>query len=609
MRWMSKWILRSATLGCVTGSLLGGTAESRAQFRTVSSMPATGAIAIPADPVPVAPDRLPTVLPPYVPSKPAVPAVQPKQQPPKVVAPAPAPPLVPVPADPALPAVGEKTDAPKPAECPNPWAKIPPVRIFPRPGNFAVPPSGPGFYSLTDVVNGECREKPPKFPYPPIGPYAASFFDADFRYLEDPKNTQHDLFDPLHRIHLGDCWLFNTGGEFRDREMVENNSRLSGRDNTYNLQRVRTYADLWYGDAFRIFGEFIYAGTSRQNLTPLGIDRNFGDIQNLFVDVKLADIDDHGAYLRVGRQEMLLGSQRLISPLDWANTRRTFQGVSAFREGEKFDLTAFWVQPVIPNASRLDSVDDKQNFAGIWATYRPQKGTFFDLYYLWLNNPNNVTQLGDPRSPTTVNTLGTRYAGNNCDFLFDGEAMLQLGDVQTRNLVAGAATAGLGYNFSKLPLNPTIWAYYDWASGTNNPGTGTNHTFNQLFPFGHYYFGFIDDVGRQNLQDLNAHLYLYPAKWITLNAQFHHFTLDSATDALYNAGGAAIRRDATGRAGTNVGDELDLVANFHLGAHSDILIGYSVLFPGSFIQQTVTPATAGSGRNQELFYVQYSFRW
>jgi hypothetical protein len=42
--------------------------------------------------------------------------------------------------------------------------------------------------------------------------------------------------------------------------------------------------------------------------------------------VKVATFKEAPAYVRVGRQELLYGSQRLISTLDWANTRRTFQG-------------------------------------------------------------------------------------------------------------------------------------------------------------------------------------------------------------------------------------------------------------------------------------------
>src|SRR5262249_24680961 len=150
----------------------------------------------------------------------------------------------------------------------------------------------------------------------------------------------------------------------------------------------------------------------------------------------LANIDDHGVYARVGRQELLFGSERLVAPIEWANTRRTFDGVSVFRNGDKFDMTAFWAQPGIPNPEGLSSIDDKQNFAGIWSTYRPEKGHFLDFYYLWLNNANSVTADGITEAPNTTNTLGARYTGNHDGWLWDGEAMLQLGDVGSQSLVA-----------------------------------------------------------------------------------------------------------------------------------------------------------------------------
>ena len=43
--------------------------------------------------------------------------------------------------------------------------------------------------------------------------------------------------------------------------------------------------------------------------------------------------------------------------------------------------------------------------------------------------------------------------------------------------------------------NPTFWAYYDYASGDSDPTDGRSHTFNDLYPFGHYYLGWIDQVG------------------------------------------------------------------------------------------------------------------
>jgi hypothetical protein len=199
--------------------------------------------------------------------------------------------------------------------------------------------------------------------------------------------------------------------------------------------------------------------------------------------------------------------------------------------------------------------------------------------------------------------LGTRYTGDKNNFLWDVEAMLQFGQRGDSDTLAGASTVGGGYNFKDVSMNPTLWVYYDYASGDRSPNANDDNTFNQLFSLGHYYFGFLDTVGRQNIHDLNLHSYLYPAKWITFNAQFHHLRLDSARDALYNAGGVPTRISPTGTAGKDVGNELDLLVNFHLGPHSDVLAGWSKLWAGDFIRNT------GSGRDPELFYLMYNFRW
>lgn len=511
--------------------------------------------------------------------------------------------------------IGKEPSKPeaKPADrkeeaCPNPWAKIPPVRIWPRPGFFQMPPQGPGYYSALDVLEHNWRDKPPRFPYPSFALIQFPFFDADFRYLDDPKNTQHDHFDPLHRLHPGDNWLFATGGQASWRHMHEINSRLSGRDNDYDLTRLRIFGDLWYQDKFRAYVEFLDARTFNQDLAPLAPDATGADLLNAFIDVKIADIDDYPAYVRFGRQELLLGSQRLISPPDWLNVRRTFQGVRAFRQGEKFDVDLFWVQPVVPDSSAFDSVDNDQNFVGAWTTYRPQKGHFLDKYYLFLDNTSPARALGENQAvPYNVHTIGGRYAGDKNQFLWDVEGMFQLGERGNQSIVAGAFTVGGGYHFKDLPWNPTLWAYYDYASGDDQPGRGNYGTFNQLFPFGHYYLGWLDLVGRQNIQDVNFHLYLYPAKWITVWTQYHCFRLASANDALYNAAGVPLRRDVTGRAGNNVGQELDFIVNFHLGSHSDILVGYSHLFAGDFLRNTA--ANAAAGDDPELFYLMYSYRW
>ena len=77
------------------------------------------------------------------------------------------------------------------------------------------------------------------------------------------------------------------------------------------------------------------------------LDVDHLDVQNAFVDLNLPLGDDADLTLRGGRQELLFGAQRLVSPLDWANTRRTFDGASAILSMGDWKHTLFWTHPVL----------------------------------------------------------------------------------------------------------------------------------------------------------------------------------------------------------------------------------------------------------------------
>jgi hypothetical protein len=508
-------------------------------------------------------------------------------------------------------APGVASDCPAIAGCRPPvnWLKVPPVESIPRLGDFIIPPDRPGYYSLMDWFQGKCRDNPPKFPYPPFSADAGSFFDNDFRYLDDPDNTQTDWLDPIKRIHIGDDWLLSTGGEFRARWVDEQGSRLTATTNDYDLIRTRVYGDLWFRDRVRLYVEFIDAHAFNESLPPLAIDNNPDDFLNLFMELKLFQLFDSPVYTRIGRQELLYGSERLISPLDWANTRRTFQGAKTYWHTDKFDFDIFWAKPVPVSGTSLDWWNVDQNLYGIWATYKPKKGTTRDFYVVEYNQASPLVSGGAvrPSGPLDVTTVGTRWAGDQDGrLLYDFEGMFQSGTRASSEIYAFAATSGLGYRAKNLNFNPAIWFYYDYASGTPDPSAlGTTQTFNQLFPFGHYYLGFNDFVGRQNIQDFNTQFSINPTPFITALFQYHHFALAEAKDALYNAAGAVLRVDPTGKSGIDVGDEFDLTANVHINQHNDLLFGVSFFDAGPFLRS----AGAGVPVPPRLYYLQYSYKW
>src|SRR6266851_2002920 len=134
------------------------------------------------------------------------------------------------------------------------------------------------------------RTPPPKTPwrppqrYSPISPDIYTFFNANFSYLDKPDAEWQSPSDAFKRVRIGDeLFMVAFGGEERIRQMNEVNSRLSGKDNNYQLLRSRVYGDLWFEDKVRVYVEYYDAQSFSQDLPPARIDINKSDFLNAFI--------------------------------------------------------------------------------------------------------------------------------------------------------------------------------------------------------------------------------------------------------------------------------------------------------------------------------------
>ena len=443
-------------------------------------------------------------------------------------------------------------------------------------------------------------ETPPPAPKPPVPkPYKGVFYDNDFSYLEKPDNPYHFLGDSFKRMSLGERLKLDVGGEYRLRQ---HNEHILTRNDNFLLQRFRLYGDLHVDDWCRFYGEMIDAQSTWGDLTPRPTEINRFDALDLFGDVKFLESEEGKFWVRAGRQELLYGAQRLISPLDWSNTRRTFDGAKVFYRSGDWDVDGFWTRPV-PFAQHLtaphafDHPDLNQEFYGVYASRKNLGSVTADLYFLRYAGVNSAPNFG-------YNTMGSRLEGSVDQWLWEVEGAYQFGDYGSATQNAGFYTLGLGRKLPDLPLKPVLWAYFDWASGDRNPLDGVHGTFNQLFPLGHKYLGYMDIVGRQNIEDLNVQLTLNPSKKVEFMVWYHIFKLQQARDGLYDAAGRLIRIDPTGAAGQDVGQELDLTTKIAFTPRTELLLGYSHLFPGAFLLDT-----PGGAPGKDFYYTQFSLRF
>jgi hypothetical protein len=395
---------------------------------------------------------------------------------------------------------------------------------------------------------------------PAVSPaaYTTLRYDEDYSYLSNSA-ARLDLFDPIKYIPLnqsGDSYL-SLGGQFRDRyEDFQNYTFGSGAQTSggYNLIRGMPNADLHWGPYFRVFVQGLSAQEEGRVGGGRASDINDAALEQAFVDVVSSITPDISLDLRVGRQVIVLGAQRLIGVSDWTNVRRTDDAARATLTTPGNTLDVFYARPVrvlpyefdddAPGGNYFGGAYDTWEVPGDWAT---ESKTKLEMYALYVNRPTmtfNTTTSGEDRY-----TLGTRLTANPKQFDFDLEPDYQFGrfDGEATHSYS-VATIG-GYTFEKAMYTPRTFVGFDIASGGshNRPGDA----FDQLFPSGHDQFGIIDAIGRQNIIDVHPGVNLTllenkpGAQRLTLLTQYRQFWRENDQDAVYTSSGTTSEQ-ATG---------------------------------------------------------------
>ena len=413
----------------------------------------------------------------------------------------------------------------------------------------------------------------------------------------------------LFHTDLGwtDASELTVGGQVRVRgESWDNFAFGADNDDAFWLTRVRLHTDLRICTGFRVYVEGISALAHDRDLPPAGgkrpIDEDNLDLLNAFGDFT-ADLLGARHTLRLGRQELSFGKQRLVSPLDWVNTRRTFDGgrILATAGGWKIDGIAARLVQVDPTA--FNDEDSGRDLYGVYATrgFKESPVKSVDLYWLVADNQTNTfaTAAGDENR----DTFGARVTGT-CPLTgieVDLEGAWQTGDMAGQDVDAHMVAVALARKIPFCPLGSTLTAGYDLASGDGDKTDGELGTFNQLYPLGHKYFGWADFVGRQNIQDLQAGLDI-PVGKAKASVVHHWFSLDEKGDALYNAAGG-IQRAGSAGACDEVGHELDLLVAWPVDQHLHLSAGWSRFFAGEFLSDT------GAAEDVDFLYstVQVTF--
>jgi len=438
-----------------------------------------------------------------------------------------------------------------------------------------------------------------------------------------------------------DAGTTNAGSnwDFSERLVDRNN-------NHYLLTRVMPrvgYTAKWF--AFTVEGRSSYSiNDERYNPTAAGqnLPERDGPLDVYQAFVFIGNHKEFPLSLKIGRQELVYGEQRFIGHSRWLNNPRTFDAAKVRYQNAWLGVDLFTAYPVYVWNDHLNRSNAQDQFNGAYFNFpKLSSANIVEAYLLERDVKrgivtDNWSQIAAPNrfpAPQDLYTAGVRVKSKPTlagpwDYSLEGlyqfghrTAVFPATTVAAARIApeleqsAWAGIAQLGYSWADQPWQPRLALIGSLGTGDNNPTDKKSHTFQNLFPSNHGFYGTMDLSSLQNLRDIRLAYSLKPKSNISLTAEAHMQWLDNTNDYWYNVAG--VPRNFTGAAaGTGkgfrinptysatLGEEIDLLAGWTFTPSTTVEMAVSHYFRGDYIRQSL--AAVGS-KDASYVYLQVTF--
>ena len=365
-------------------------------------------------------------------------------------------------------------------------------------------------------------------------------------------------------------------GEIRDHLYSDNREGAL----SFNLvrQRTRLRFDLDVIENLNVTVEF-------QDVRTWGeAQKTTGDLEGVDIKRAFAQFNNLGGKpidLQVGRQVLFYGDQRLIGHLEWVDQGRTYDGIRLKAHPENYFVDVFAM-----NIRETLAADNDRYLYGIYGGPK-----FLDLYILGTQDLQRGTGETGLSGNTFYVTLGFRFHGKKGGFDYKVEVPFQIGELNGDDLTAWAAAATLGYTFEGARWQPRIYFEFDYASGDKDPTDGDVEQFQTVYPTNHLYYGNADQVGWENIMSFRLGVMVKPKTNWSVRLDYFHMRRPEEAGNWVAATGATIRPGALGTS-SHLADEVDLIITWKPSKPVKVDFGWTVFFPGGFIEETGASPTA-----------------
>ena len=377
-------------------------------------------------------------------------------------------------------------------------------------------------------------------------------------------------------------------------------------NNDYWLSRLMLrvgYAADWFSAIVETRSSYSFGDNRYNAIAPGdGLADNDGPLQLELGYLLIGNLKKFPLTVKVGRQELAYGDQRLLGPALWLNAPHTFDAIKVRYQDSFFGVDLFAANLVYTRSDHFNESNPQDTLSGAYFDFPGlSKDNVVEAYLFARTVARDIvtddwSDVPAPfrfTAPQDIYTLGYRTKskpGTLGSWDYGIEAMYQFGD---RTAVFPATTVAAA---EKAPrLDQSAWAFilqggYTWkdtiwtprlaliascASGDHNSTDTNSQTFMNLLPSNHGLYGAMDLSSLQNIEDYRLSFTAKPYATTSLALDVHQQYLENTHDYWYNVAG--VPRATPGAApGSGRGFGLNPAYSSDLGQEIDFIAGWTV---------------------------------
>jgi Alginate export len=253
----------------------------------------------------------------------------------------------------------------------NPFLVLTYLALIPS-ATGAAPPVGSSNATETAIRPGSVISG---YPIPPA--YTLLRYDEDYSYLANPANRTEplDVIKYIPLFNWGPSYFVTLGGDLREQyEFIQNDNFGLGSVNNhgYWLQRLMPYSDWHFGPFFRVFVQLKSSEEEGRQPGPRPTDRKRLDFNQAFIDFSyprtILPADQAYLTLRLGRQEIDFGDERLLAVREGPNVRQSFDGGRLIFNSSKGRVDVFGLRLDTDETGYFDN-SPRWSHETVWGLY------------------------------------------------------------------------------------------------------------------------------------------------------------------------------------------------------------------------------------------------